>query len=198
MENCTDMTEWKISGNYVRGINIPGLVALSIFIGVSSALLKGKVELLKTLIREINHVSMKITSWVVWFSPIGVFFLILSRFVGLDISIMLQQMGLFFITVVLGMVIHMALIMPLVSFLLTRKNPYRFIGNMGEALAMAFGTASSSATLPLTMSCCQENNGIHPKIVKFVIPIGATINMNGTALYEAVAAVFISQVRQVI
>jgi Na+/H+-dicarboxylate symporter len=70
---------------------------------------------------------------------------------------------------------------------------YRFIANMGNPLATAFGTASSSATLPVTINALEEKNGVDPKIARFVLPIGATINMDGTALYEAVAALFIAQ-----
>ncbi len=73
--------------------------------------------------------------------------------------------------------------------------PFRFIANMGNALTTAFGTASSSATLPVTIECLERKNGVDPRISKFVLPIGATINMDGTALYEAVAAIFIAQVR---
>ena len=70
---------------------------------------------------------------------------------------------------------------------------FRFISNMTGAVTTAWGTASSSATLPVTMNCLEEKNGISPQISRFVLPIGATINMDGTALYEAVAALFIAQ-----
>ena len=79
---------------------------------------------------------------------------------------------------------------------MTRSLPFRFVGNMANALTTAFGTASSSATLPVTMDCLENKNGVDPRISKFVLPIGATINMDGTALYEAVAAIFIAQVRR--
>merc|ERR1719402_1926836 len=76
----------------------------------------------------------------------------------------------------------------------TRTLPFRFIGNMTNALTTAFGTGSSSATLPITMGLLEDRNGVDPRISRFILPIGATINMDGTALYEAVAAIFISQV----
>ena len=79
--------------------------------------------------------------------------------------------------------------------LVTRKLPFEFISNMGNALMTAFGTASSAATLPVTMESLEEKNGVDPLISRFVLPIGATINMDGTALYEAIAAIFIAQVR---
>merc|ERR1712066_1231316 len=75
----------------------------------------------------------------------------------------------------------------------TRSLPFKFIGKMGPALATAFGTASSSATLPVTVSSLEDGNKVDPRISRFILPIGATINMDGTALYEAVAAIFIAQ-----
>ncbi len=81
---------------------------------------------------------------------------------------------------------------------MTRTLPFRFIGNMANALTTAFGTASSSATLPVTIDCLENKNKVDPRISKFVLPIGATINMDGTALYEAVAAIFIAQVPSII
>lgn len=83
-----------------------------------------------------------------------------------------------------------------IFFLGTRTLPYRFIVKLGQVLATAFGTGSSSATMPLTIKCL-DNMGIDPRVTRFVIPVGATINMDGTALYEAVAALFIAQYRQI-
>ena len=78
--------------------------------------------------------------------------------------------------------------------LITKSLPFRYIGNMGNALFTAFGTASSSATLPVTIEAIEHKNNVDPRVTRFVLPIGATINMDGTALYEAVAAIFIAQV----
>ena len=77
---------------------------------------------------------------------------------------------------------------------MTRKLPFEFIGNMANALTTAFGTASSTATLPVTIDCLETKNGVDPLVSRFVLTIGATINMDGTALYEAIAAIFIAQV----
>ena len=78
--------------------------------------------------------------------------------------------------------------------LITKTMPFRYIMNMGNALFTAFGTASSSATLPVTIAAIEQKNNVDPRVTRFVLPIGATINMDGTALYEAVAAIFIAQV----
>ena len=105
----------------------------------------------------------------------------------------LTKLAWYLITVVLGISIQGFVILPLIYGLITRTLPFRFIGKMGPALATAFGTASSSATLPVTVNSLEEGNKVDPRISRFVLPIGATINMDGTALYEAVAAVFIAQ-----
>lgn len=106
-----------------------------------------------------------------------------------------SQLGMYFLTVLVALIIHGFLVLPGIYFLFTKKNPFTYISNMAEALVTAFGTSSSSATLPLAINCLEAKNGIDPRITRFVMPIGATVNMDGTALYEAVAAIFISQVR---
>merc|ERR1712198_150794 len=97
-------------------------------------------------------------------------------------------------TAILGIFIHGLVVLPLFYWMLTRKNPYRFMLNMGNVLIMAFSTASSLATLPLNLEVTERKNLIDYRIARFVLPLGATINMDGVALYEAVAAIFVSQV----
>lgn len=104
---------------------------------------------------------------------------------------------MYFLTVLIGLLIHGFIVLPLLYFLITKRNPYVYISNLAQALVTAFGTSSSSATLPVAINCLEEGNNVDPRITRFVLPIGATINMDGTALYEAVAAIFIAQVRQV-
>lgn len=112
-------------------------------------------------------------------------------------DVILGQLGMYFLTVIVGLVIHGFIVLPTIFFIITRKNPIRYISNMAQAVATAFGTSSSSATLPVAIGCLEERNGIDPRVSRFVMPIGATINMDGTALYEAVAAIFIAQVREI-
>lgn len=123
-------------------------------------------------------------------------FLITAKLLEMDdLGEIFGKLGLYFAVVAGGILFHGFVILPLLFFLFTRKNPVRFIANMGQAIATAFGTSSSSATLPVTMQCLEEKNHIDPRVARFVLPIGATINMDGTALYEAVAAIFIAQLR---
>jgi Na+/H+-dicarboxylate symporter len=141
---------------------------------------------------------MRITGWVIWLSPIGVFFLIYSKLLEMDnILGVFAKLGVYALTVSGGIIFHGFVILPTIFFLLTKKNPIKFTGNMTQAIATAFGTSSSSATLPVTIQCLETNNKIDSRVSRFVLPIGATINMDGTALYEAVAAIFIAQLRGV-
>merc|ERR1719500_666538 len=105
----------------------------------------------------------------------------------------LIKLGWYLITVTLGITIQGFIVLPIIYGLVTKSLPFKFIGKMGPAIVTAFGTASSSATLPVTINALEEKNKVDSRISRFVLPIGATINMDGTALYEAVAALFIAQ-----
>jgi len=108
----------------------------------------------------------------------------------------LTPMLLYFATVLVGIFIHGLVILPLLYWIITRKNPYRFMLNMANVLMMAFGTASSMAVLPLNIEVTEKKNKIDYRVTRFVLPLGATVNMDGTALYEAVAAIFVAQYTQ--
>nr|CAD7453637.1 unnamed protein product [Timema tahoe] len=114
-----------------------------------------------------------------------------------SLSQLAGQLGWYFSTVMLGLTIHGFLVLPALFTVVTRRLPFRFIFNLAEACTTAFGTGSSNATLPVSMKCLEEKNHVDTRVSKFMMPIGATINMDGTALYEAVAALFIAQVRNV-
>ena len=105
----------------------------------------------------------------------------------------LVQTGAYFVTVLLGLAVHALLTLPLILWIFTRRNPLRFMIQMSQALLTAFSTASSSATLPISLECAVGNAKVSRRSADFVLPLGATINMDGTALYEAVAAIFIAQ-----
>merc|ERR1719445_1642345 len=137
---------------------------------------------------------MRITNWVVHLAPVGVAFLIAGEILHMK-SVMaeLTKLAWYLVTVTLGITFHGFVILPLIYSVVTRSLPFKFIGKMGPALATAFGTASSSATLPVTVNSLEQGCKVDSRISRFILPIGATINMDGTALYEAVAAVFIAQ-----
>lgn len=130
-------------------------------------------------------------------SPIGVFFLVAAKILEIgSFTEVVGQLGFYFMTVMLGLFIHGFGTISVLFFLATKKLPFGYIAQMGQVLATAFGTGSSSATMPITIGCL-DSMGIDPRVTRFVIPVGATINMDGTALYEAVAALFIAQLRKI-
>ncbi|XP_069168847.1 excitatory amino acid transporter 3 isoform X6 [Procambarus clarkii] len=198
MENGTlpPKSEWDISSEHTRALNIMGLVSFATFLGLALSTLGAKGKPLLAFFQSLSDASMVITSWLIWISPVGILFLVASMMIEMeDFSVMLGQLGMYFGTVILGIFIHGFLVLPALYTIFTRKLPFRFLANMTQAYITAFATASSSGTLPVTFQCLEEKNHIDTRVTRFVIPIGATINMDGTALYEAVAAIFIAQVR---
>ena len=143
-------------------------------------------------------VIMKITLFVIAFTPLGIFS-ITARVIaqqiqmGNEISELISRLGLYFITVLLGLLIHAFMTLPLSVKLLGKANPIKHMKNMTTPLLTAFSTSSSNATLPLTMKAVEFEDGVSNKIASFTLPLGATVNMNGTALYECVAVIFIAQ-----
>ncbi|KAL3078810.1 hypothetical protein niasHS_014592 [Heterodera schachtii] len=110
-----------------------------------------------------------------------------------DLSSTARMLALYVLTVFIGLMIHLFLTLPAILFVATRKNPYRYMRGLLQAAITALGTASTAASLPVTFRCVEQNNGVHPQYTKFVLPVGALVNMDGTALYEAVASMFIAQ-----
>jgi proton glutamate symport protein len=143
-------------------------------------------------------VIMKITLFVIRFTPLGIFSItakVIAQQIhlGNEISEVISRLGLYFITVLLGLIIHGLVTLPLSVRFLGRANPIKHMKNMTTPLLTAFSTSSSNATLPLTMKAVEEEDGVSNKIASFTLPLGATVNMNGTALYECVAVMFIAQ-----
>ncbi|GAB4299409.1 MAG: dicarboxylate/amino acid:cation symporter [Thiohalomonadaceae bacterium] len=137
-------------------------------------------------------VMMLITEWVIRFAPLGVFALV-ARVVADTGFAAFAPLAWFFLTVLLALATHFFVVLPLLLRLIGRVNPWRHYKAMAPALLTAFSTASSSATLPLTLECVEKNAGVSNRTSSFVLPLGATVNMDGTALYECVAAMFIAQ-----
>lgn len=193
-----DYRSWAFKGKMGGGTNILGIVVFSVVLGITLGKMKTAGEPLLSVFRSLSDAMMIITNAVIWLSPIGVLFLVASKIVEMDdLAVIAGQVGLYTVTVLVGLFIHGLITLPLLYFFFVRRLPFTFMGNMMQAIATAFGTSSSSATLPITIACLEEKNGIDHRVSRFCLPVGATINMDGTALYEAVAAIFIAQVRKV-
>jgi Na+/H+-dicarboxylate symporter len=136
---------------------------------------------------------MRLTQLVVWTAPLGVFG-ILARIVATTGFSAFKSLGFYFLIVLSGLVIHAVITLPLILRLIGRFNPIHHYRGMPSALLTAFSTCSSMVTLPLTLKAVTENSGVSKKVAGFTLPIGATVNMDGTALYECIATIFIAQV----
>lgn len=140
------------------------------------------------------EVMMKLTLFIIKFTPLGIFGLVAEKVAQQDnLYALMQSMGLYMAVVVIGLAIHSILTLPVLIRLIGKTNPLKHFKAMQTPLLTAFSTSSSSATLPLTIQAVEENCGVSNKISSFTLPLGATINMDGTALYECVAVIFIAQ-----
>ncbi|XP_029286118.1 excitatory amino acid transporter 4 isoform X1 [Cottoperca gobio] len=177
------------------GVNALGLVVFSMCFGLVIGSMKQQGQALRDFFDCMNEAIMRLVSIIIWYAPVGIMFLIAGKMVEMkNLAEVGGQLGMYTMSVIVGLLIHGLFVLPLLYFLVTKKNPYIFIGGLLQALITALGTSSSSATLPITFRCLEENNRVDKRVTRFVLPVGATINMDGTALYEAVAAIFIAQV----
>jgi len=171
-----------------------GIIFFAIFFGIVINMIdNSKSKILKDTIDSIFNVIMKITQIIISFAPIGVLGLMTKTVYtsGLGIFINLAQ---YMITIILGLSIHLFITLPIILFVFVRINPIVHFRAMASAMLTAFSTSSSSATLPVTMKCIKENTGTSNEVSSFVLPMGATVNMDGTALYECAGVLFIAQV----
>ncbi|WP_319557679.1 dicarboxylate/amino acid:cation symporter [Thiomicrorhabdus sp.] len=171
-----------------------GLIFFSLLFGFFMTKISGAGrETLLGFWQGVFDVMMLITAWIMKFAPIGVFGLVAASVAktGFD---QFENLALFFMTVVLALLVHFAVVMPLIlRYVGGVKNPWLHYQAMAPALLTAFSTSSSSSTLPVSMNSLENRAGVSNRVTSFVLPLGATVNMDGTALYECVAAIFIAQ-----
>ncbi len=171
-----------------------GIIFFSIFLGVAITKVKqDSREFLQKIFNSSFDAMMKITEFIIKLVPIGVLGLIVKTVSSTGFG-MFKTVGLYMLTVTLGVSIHIFITLPLIFYVFTKKNPILHFKAMSSALITAFSTSSSNATLPLTIRSVEKNIGVSNKISSFVLPLGATVNMDGTALYECAGVIFISQV----
>ncbi len=175
---------------------ILGLILFSLVFGGVLTTMGRRADVLIGFFDGINQAMMKLVHLIIYAAPIGVLALIGSIVAEKrdELTELVSSLGMYSLTVIIGLAIHAFVTLPLLLKYLGGRSPWEFGTNLGKVFMTAFTTASSSATLPITMEELEEKNKVDPKAVSFVTPLGATINMDGTALYEAVAAVFIAQV----
>ncbi|MCD4746607.1 MAG: dicarboxylate/amino acid:cation symporter [Bacteroidales bacterium] len=151
-------------------------------------------NLMKNFFNAVFEIMMKLTLFIIKFTPFGIFGLVAEKVAEQDdLFALLQSMGLYMAVVLMALAIHALFTLPMITHFIGKANPWKHFNAVKTALITAFSTSSSSATLPLTMEAVQDNSGVSGKISSFTLPLGATVNMDGTALYECIAVMFIAQ-----
>lgn len=168
------------------------VIVFSLLVGVAIVAVGEPAQPLRRVFGALEAVMMKITAWVLWLTPLGILGLIYRVAAETEPAEFLR-VGTYFFTVLGALLAHALVTIPLLVMLIVRVNPRHLFRAMAPALLTAFSTASSSATLPLTLECVEERAGVADRVSGFVLPLGATVNMDGTAMYEAVAVLFIAQ-----
>ncbi len=178
-------------------LNILGIVANAIFFGIAIVLVLPEDSPVVTLVHDVNKIIFKVLRWVIAVLPIGIFAILF------EFTLKLNQTGEYgeaFLTqlfsfgaLVVGMTLfHGIVVLPLIGWIFTGQNPRQLLSKMIQPLLIAFSTSSSAATLPVSMRTAQEELGVSESVSSFVLPLGATMNMDGTALFEAIAAIFLA------
>lgn len=171
-----------------------GVIVFSLLFAIAITRLPADdMRSLREVFQAGNDVMITVTRWVMATAPIGVYALIFPVVYNTGLQLFLE-LGSYFGTVLGALAIHMCVTLPLALKFVAKVSPLAHFRAMREALLLAFSTASSSGTLPVTMRCIQEKAGVSKRTASFTLPLGATVNMDGTALYECVAVVFVAQV----
>ncbi|XP_061766951.1 neutral amino acid transporter A isoform X2 [Nerophis ophidion] len=196
--NGTTLYQKVPVGTEADGMNILGLVLFAMVFGVALRKLGDEGEELIRFFNAFNEATMVLVSWIMWYIPFGIMFLVASKIVEMDdVVLLVASLGKYIFASILGHIIHGGIILPLIYFGFTRKNPFSFLSGLITPFTTAFATCSSSATLPSMIKCVEENNGVDKRISRFILPIGATVNMDGAAIFQCIAAVFIAQLNNV-
>ena len=171
--------------------NVLAVVVFALFVGVALVAGGDKFKTVRKLSHQLFDIMMLMIGWIMKIAPIGIFALLAKLVASEDITV-LSRLAEFAAVVTGTTIFHGAVVLPLLLWIFGKMNPLTFFRGTRSALITAFATSSSSATMPLSMKCAQENLGVRPQTAGFVIPLGTQLNMDGTALYEAAAALFIA------
>ncbi len=182
---------------FAEGDMLPIIVFALVLGGILTTLgERGRVVL--KFFEGVNDAMMKIIGLILWLAPIGIFGLVIAKFGGASMEpgglrAMVMSVGKFSAVVIGGITFHSVVTLPILLFVLSKRNPFKYFLDLIPALLTAWSTSSSGATIPMTIECTVDRAGVDSRAAGFVIPLGATVNMDGTAFYEAVAVIFIAQ-----
>ena len=183
----TNPFEAMVSANMLQ------IIVFAILVGLAITLSGEQGKRIGNWFEDANKVVMELVNIIMRFAPYGVFFLIAKTFATFPFSDLVGSLGSYFILVIVGLLLHAMITYSVLIALFTRLNPINFFKGMWPAMLTAFGTSSSNATLPVTMRCAETNLGVHKNTFSFTLPLGATINMDGTAIMQGIATLFIAQ-----
>ncbi len=170
------------------------IVFLGVLLGIAIVQVGAAATPLRDLFEAAQKVIMRIVDWVVRLAPIGVFALVANLIATIDFQLLVENLASFAFVVVAATLIHAFITLPMFAWMFRGIGPIELFRGIGEALIVALSTSSSAATLPVTTRCVEENLHVPRSVSSFVLPLGATVNMDGTALYEAIAAVFVANI----
>ena len=191
-----EQLETMIPTNPIQALaegNFLSIISFTIAFAIFTLLVGGSTsQTIRQLMDAILKVMMRMTMAIIRLVPLGVLLLMLYVTATQGPGVF-QSLAWYMLAVLLALVIHSCVVLPLILWFVGRRNPLEYVKAMSPALLTAFSSASSNGTLPLTMTCAEERGGIDNRVGSFVLPLGATINMDGTALYEAIAVLFIAQ-----
>ena len=200
LQPIVDMVPSNFFSSASSNRNMLQVVFVAIFVGIGLIQIpKDKGKPVLDFFEGLNDVVIKLVDLIMLMAPVGVFALIaqtINKIAGDDLSQILEllgALGYYMIAVILGLIIHAGFTYTGLLKFMSKMPLKTFYKGIAPAQLLAFSTSSSGATLPVTMDCCEEELGVSEEVSSFVLPLGATINMDGTALYQAVAAVFIAQ-----
>ena len=184
-----------IPSNFVAAFssgNMLQIIFLSISLGyVSRLIIKSSESTLLKSLKEVNKVFIKLINLIIDISPLIIFFILIKSFSSLGFNLIYNLFN-YFLTVIFVLIVHLVFTYGFLLVLI-KENPIKLLNSIKKVLVFAFASSSSNATLPVTMETCKNELKIKPSIVSFVIPLGTTINMDGTAIMQGVATVFIAQ-----
>jgi len=185
------MFESLIPANVVQALAENSLLAVLVTSVIIGYLIEDPDSPLLKLTKEIEKIVTKIITFLIKLAPIGVFFLILPNLFKLDIQDIGQNLGVLIGASICGLAIHLFIVLPAIFFIVVRKNPFSYWIRNSPAWVTAWGSASSAATLPVTLKCARAR-GIPLTITQFALPLGCLVNMDGTAIYFPVVVVFLA------
>ncbi|XP_024947282.1 excitatory amino acid transporter isoform X2 [Cephus cinctus] len=183
---------------YRSGTNTLGIVFFCLVFGTFLGTLGEKGQVVIDFFKAVFEVIMRMVSTVMWMTPVGITSVIAGKILGVNnLALVMSQLAWFIMTIVVGVLFYQLVIMQLIYVAFVRKNPFKFYAGLAQGTLTAFAMASTAAALPVTFRLMTDKLRVDPRITRFVLPIGCNINMDGTALFVAVASIFIAQMNEI-